>query len=77
MVVVPLATPVTTPVTLMVAMPGLTLLHTPPASPVASARVMFAVGHTTSPPVIAPAFGSGFTVTAAVAAAVPQLLVTV
>lgn len=58
-------------------MPGLTLLHTPPISPVGSPSVIVAAGQTTKPPVIAPALGKGFTVTTAVAAAVPQLFVTV
>ncbi len=77
MVDVPVATPVTTPDVLIVATPVLTLLHTPPRSPVGSASAMVAVGQTTSPPVIAPALGAGFTVTTTVAATVPQLLVTV
>ena len=75
MVEVPAATPVTTPVPLTVAIPGLTLLQVPPAA--ASVRLVVVVGHTISPPVILPAFGDGFTVTTTVAAAVPQLLVTV
>ena len=61
------ATPVTTPVPLMVAIPVDTELHTPPGSPVAFARAVVAVGHTVNVPVMAPAFGTGFTVTTAVA----------
>ena len=67
--------PVTTPVPLMLAKPPLTLLHVPP--PAASVRFVVPVGHTDSIPVIVPANGNGFTVTTAVAAAVPQLFVTV
>ena len=52
-------------------------VHTPPASPDALLRAAVAVGQTVKVPVIAPALGSGFTVTTLVAAAVPQLLVTV
>ena len=75
MVVVPGAIPVTTPVALIVATPVLTLLHIPPGVP--SLRLVVAVGHTVKVPVIVPALGVALTVTTAVAAAVPQLLVTV
>ena len=75
MVDVPAATPVTIPVAPTVAMPGDTELHTPPA--VASVKFVVVVGQTVNPPVIIPAFGAGFTVTIAVASAVPQLFVTV
>ena len=51
------------------------LLHTPPLT--ASVSVMVAVGHTVNVPMIVPAVGNGSTVTTAVAATVPQLLVTV
>ena len=67
--------PVTIPVALTVATPVETELHTPPAT--ASVRLVVVVGHITSAPVMRPAFGAGFTVTTAVAAAVPQLFVTV
>ncbi len=77
MVDVPAAIPVTTPVALTVATPVDTELHTPPALPVGSLNVIVAVGQTIREPLIAPAFGTGFTVTTAVAAAVPQLLTTV
>ncbi len=72
---VPAAMPVTTPVALMVATPVETELHTPPAT--ASLKAVVIVGQTTSVPVILPALGDGLTVTTAVAATVPQLLVTV
>ncbi len=71
----PAATPVTTPVALTVATPVDTELHTPPVA--ASVKLVVVVGQITSPPVIVPATGAGFTVTTAVAATVPQLLVTV
>ena len=74
MVDVPAATPVTMPVAPAVAIPGDTELHTPPAD--ASVKLVVVVGQTTNPPVIVPATGDGLTVTTAVAAAVPQLLVT-
>ncbi len=74
MVDVPAATPVTTPVALTVATPVDTELHTPPIA--ASVKLVVVVGQTTRPPVIVPATGAGLTVTTAVAAAVPQLLVT-
>ena len=76
MVDVPLVNPVTTPVALTVATPVDTELHTP-APPVALLSVVVVVGHSVSRPVMVPATGNGFTVTIAVAAAVPQLLVTV
>ena len=75
MVDVPDAIPVTTPVALTVATPVDTELHTPPVA--ASVRLMVDVAHTVSRPVMIPADGDGFTVTTAVAATVPQLLVTV
>ena len=67
--------PVTTPVALTVATPVDTELHRPPA--VASLRLVVVAGQITSPPLIVAADGAGLTVTTAVAAAVPQLLVTV
>ena len=77
MVDVPFAMPVTKPVPLTLATPGVTELHTPPAEPVRSVNAVVSVGQMVSPPVMLPAFGEGFTVTIAVAATVPQLLVTV
>ena len=71
----PFATPVTTPVAVMVATPVDKLLHTPP--PTASVSVELVVGQSTSVPDMLPATGDAFTVTTAVAAAVPQLFVTV
>jgi hypothetical protein len=53
------------------------LLHVPPASPVASLNTIEYVGHTVIVPAIAPGLGKGLTVTLTVAAAIPQLLVTV
>ena len=73
---VPAATPVTVPTTLIVAIPGDTELHTPPTA-VGSLKSIVAVGHTTSEPKILPAAGDGLTVTTAVVAIVPQLLVVV
>ena len=75
MVDVPAATPVTTPVALTVAMPGDTELQVPPV--VASVKFVVVKGQATNTPVIVPAFGEALTVTTAVAATVPQLLVTV
>lgn len=77
MVDVPAATPVTRPVALTVAMPGDNELHTPPGVPVGSLSAVVAVGHTVKEPEITPATGVRFTVTTAVAATTPQLLVTV
>ena len=57
------------------ATPVLTLLHVP--LPAASASNEVVAGHAFSEPVIVPALGDGFTVNILVAAAVPQLLVTV
>ena len=64
-VVVPEATPVTTPEALTVAADVLLLLHTPP--PVASLIVVVAPGHTVVVPVMDPADGNGLTVTIEVA----------
>ena len=58
-----------------VAIPVVTLLHVPP--PAASFNNDVAAGQALSEPVILPALGNRFTVTIAVAAAVPQLLITV
>ena len=75
MIDVPAATPVTVPVAPTVAVPGDTELQVPPAT--ASLRFVVVAGHTTRPPVIVPALGNGLTVTIALAAAIPQPLVTV
>ena len=75
MVAVPPLTPVSTPLADTVAMPVAPLLHAPDGA--ASVSAVVTVGHTVNVPVIVPALGDGFTVTTAVAAAVPQLLVTV
>ena len=58
MVEVPAVTPVTRPVPLTVAIPGLTLLHTPPGSPVASLNAVVVVGQTVNDPVIVPGIGN-------------------
>ena len=62
-------------VELTVATPVLTLLHVP--LPAASASNEVIAGQAFSEPVIVPALGDGLTVNTEVAAAVPQLLVTV
>ena len=72
---VPAAIPVTVPVALTVAIPVDTAVQVPPAT--ASLRLVVVVGQIEKVPVMVPAFGEGFTVTTVVAAAVPQLLVTV
>ena len=66
-------TPVTTPALVIVAIAVDKLLQVPPTAPVTSVNVICAPEHTLSKPVIAPAFGKGFTVTACVAVALPQL----
>ena len=75
MVVVPAESPVITPVLPAVATLVLLLLHVPPL--VRSDKVIVAVGQTTDGPVIVPADGVVLTVTTTVAAAAPQLLLTV
>jgi hypothetical protein len=78
-VAVPAATPVTIPVPLpTLATPVLPLVQVPPLEKVApdAVRVTVAVGHTVDVPLMVPAVGNGLIVTAAVAVAVPQLLVT-
>ena len=67
--------PATLPEASTVPTDEVTLLHAPPAA--ASVKAVCAPAQTTGVPVIVPAFGSGLTVTICVAAAVPQLLVTV
>jgi hypothetical protein len=67
--------PDTTPVPLTVATDGTVLLHTPPV--VASVRVTLPPVQTVLAPLMVPADGSGFTVTAAVAVSVQQLPVVV
>ena len=76
MVVVPVATPVTTPSVPIVATPVLVLLHTPMA--IASLSDVVPGRHIAGTPDIAAGVaGSGFTVTTAVAAVLPQLFVNV
>lgn len=68
--------PVTIPVAgSIVAVRGVTELQTPPAA--ASLKVMVEPWQTVTGPVIVPASGVALTVTTLVAAAVPQLLLTV
>ena len=75
MVVVPAFDPVTTPDVPILAITGDTELHVPPGT--ASLSVVVAPGHRNAVPVIAPELGKGLIVTTVVAAAVPQILVTV
>ena len=72
---VPELTPLTMPVLPTVATDVAVLLHTP--LPAASLNVVVDPAHTFRVPVIAPATGNELTVTIAVAATVPQPLVTV
>ena len=67
--------PVTLPDASTVPTEEVTLLHAPPAA--ASVKAVLAPAQTMGVPVIVPAFGNALTVTTWVAAAVPQLLVTV
>ena len=71
----PGVTPVTTPVALTVATPGVPEFQVPP--PAASASVTDNPVHTLVLPVIVPAEGLELIVTDAVALAVPQLLTTI
>ena len=75
MVAVPDDTPYTTPEPSTVATDVAVLLHTP--LPAASLNVVVDPAHKFRVPVIAPATGNELTVTIAVAATVPQPLVTV
>ena len=70
MIVVPGATPVTTPVGSTVATAVVVLLHMPPVA--TSVKFILVPGQRVNRPVMAPATGSGFTVTTAVAVTVPQ-----
>ena len=70
----PVATPVTTPELLTVATEVLLLLHVPPLT--LSVNEVILPTDTVEVPVIVPADGAAFTITEAVALAVPQLLVT-
>ena len=74
-VVVPADKPVTTPEVLTEPTAGLALLHSPP--PAALVSDVLAPTHTIAVPAIVPASGIGLTVATCVAAAVPQLLLTV
>ena len=67
--------PDTTPEALTVPTAGFVLLHTPPDA--ASVSAVVPPAHVVATPVTLPATGSGLTVTTFVAAAAPQLLVTV
>ena len=75
MVTLPVATPVTTPVLLMVAIVLLLLIHVPPAALLD--KVILAATQTLTGPVIVPAEAGKPTVRVWVAMDVPQLLVTV
>jgi hypothetical protein len=75
MVVLPAVTPVTTPPADMVAIAMLPLLHTPP--PVLAVKVVVAPGQTDDAPLITPATAGLLTVIDAVAEALPQALETV
>ena len=75
MVVVPDATPVTTPAELMVATDVLEEDQAPPA--VASVNAVVAVVHNDDAPDMLPALGSGLTVITCVADAEPHPVVTV
>ena len=75
MVAVPELTPLTMPVLSTVATDIAVLLQAPPDVP--SVNVVVDPAHTFKVPVIVPDTGNGLTVTIAVAAAVPQPLVTV
>jgi hypothetical protein len=72
---VPAATPVTTPVLLIVAILGKVLLQVPPA--VLSVRVMLAATQTVVGPLIGPTLPDAFTDMFSVADVLPQELVTV
>ena len=75
MVVLPADTPVTLPEPSTVPTDKVTLLQIPPV--VASVKIVFEPAQTIGVPAMVPALGVGLTVTTCVAAAVPQLLVTV
>ena len=75
MVVVPGATPVTTPDGLTVPKAGSVLLQVPPVAP--SVNVVVAPGHVAVVPAMLPASGDGFMVAMVIAAVAPQLLVTI
>ena len=79
MFAVPATTPVTTPVTKSIdAVEGSSEVQLPPGiAPPVACNVEDVPGHTANVPVITPELGDGLTVTIFVAAAVPQLLVTV
>ena len=71
----PAATPLTTPAEVTVASEGVALVQVPPVTD--SVNEVVAPIHNTLAPEMLPALASGLTVTAIVARAVPQLLVTV
>jgi hypothetical protein len=74
MVAAPADTPVSTPVVLIEAIAALLVLHTPPEA--VSDNALVAPTHIEVVPLIVPADAAELTVTAWVALAVPQLLVT-
>ena len=71
----PAEMPVTLPDASTVPIEEVTLLHAPPDAP--SFKAVLAPAQSTAGPVMVPALGNVFTVTICVAAAVPQLLLTV
>ena len=71
---VPTATPVTVPVLFTLAMAALLVVQVPPVAVLVNVRVE--PGQSGAAPLMVPASGKALTVTAAVALAVPQLLVT-
>ena len=73
--VVPAATPLTTPVLLTVATAGLLLLHVPPEA--VSVSELVAVTQTVAEPEMEPAWGSGRTVSVSSAERLPQAFVLV
>ena len=76
-VVVPATRPFTLPEASTVANAGAVLLQVPPLVPVTSVSEVVKPEHTDGVPVIAPAFGAGFTVSTTESYSVPQLLVNV
>ena len=72
---IPAAMPDTSPLPSTFATDGLPVLHAPPGA--ASVNAVVSPTQTTAVPEIVPALGNALTVTAWVAAAVPQLLLTV
>lgn len=70
-----MATPLTTPLLLMLAMPALLLLQTPPTKALLKVKVL--PTHTSVPPVMEGTAGNGFTYTNLRAITLPQVVLTV